>query len=81
MTDAEIIADIFGSPCDYSPIDEEMYKMDNEWCAVVCGRCSFAASMSASNFFCSSVSSCSRASRRLFSMKSKNSVPVSELAL
>jgi len=42
MTDAEIIADIFGSPCDYSPIDEEMYKMDNEWCAVVCGRCSFA---------------------------------------
>lgn len=24
MTDAEIVAEIFGSPCNYSPIDEEM---------------------------------------------------------
>lgn len=24
MTDAEIVAEIFGPPCDYSPIDEEM---------------------------------------------------------
>lgn len=37
MTDAEIIADCFGCPCDYSPIDEEMNEMDNEWCAV-CGK-------------------------------------------
>lgn len=24
MTDAEIVAELFGSPCDYTPIDEEM---------------------------------------------------------
>ena len=24
MTDAEIIAELFGSPCNFSPIDEEM---------------------------------------------------------
>lgn len=35
MTDAEIIADLFGSPCDYSPIDEEMNN--NEWC-VECAK-------------------------------------------
>ena len=32
MTDAEIVADLFGFPCDYSPIDEEMCEMDHEWC-------------------------------------------------
>ena len=38
MTDAEIIADIFGSPCDYSPIDEEMMEMNHDECAEVCGK-------------------------------------------
>ena len=37
MTDAEIIADLFGWPCDYSPIDEEMYEMNHEWC-VECSK-------------------------------------------
>ena len=42
MTDAEIIADLFGWPCDYSPIDEEMYKMDHNECAELCGKRSVA---------------------------------------
>lgn len=31
----EIIAELFGSPCDYSPMDEVMLK--NEQCEKVCG--------------------------------------------
>lgn len=35
MTDAEIVAEIFGCPCNYSPIDEEMcFKGD---CKDICG--------------------------------------------
>ena len=33
MTEAEIIAEIFGEPCNYSPIDEEMSEhCDCEHC-------------------------------------------------
>lgn len=35
MTDAEIIADIFGSPCNYSPIDDEMFADGH--CEQICG--------------------------------------------
>ena len=35
MTDAEIIANIFGSPCNFSPIDEEMFETGE--CADICG--------------------------------------------
>lgn len=35
MTDAEIIADIFGSPCNFSPIDEEMCATIE--CEELCG--------------------------------------------
>ena len=35
MTDAEIIAGLFGSPCNYSPIDEEM-SADGD-CEHICG--------------------------------------------
>lgn len=31
----EIIAELFGSPCDYSPMDEVM--LENEQCEKVCG--------------------------------------------
>lgn len=35
MTDAEIVAEIFGCPCNYSPIDEEMCL--NCDCEHICG--------------------------------------------
>lgn len=35
MTDAEIIAELFGSPCDYCPIDEEMFRSGE--CETICG--------------------------------------------
>ena len=35
MTDAEIIAGIFGPPCNYSPLDEEM--CENLYCDELCG--------------------------------------------
>jgi len=35
MTDAEIIAELFGSPCNYCPIDEEMHI--NYDCENFCG--------------------------------------------
>ncbi len=35
MTDAEIIADLFGCPCNYSPIDEEMCLSGE--CDDICG--------------------------------------------
>lgn len=38
MTDAEIIADCFGCPCDYSPIAEEMMEMNHDECSKVCGK-------------------------------------------
>ena len=35
MTDAEIVAELFGSPCNYCPIDEEMHL--NYDCENFCG--------------------------------------------
>lgn len=35
MTDAEIIADLFGSPCNYYPVDEEMASTGE--CEYICG--------------------------------------------
>jgi hypothetical protein len=35
MTEAEIIAEIFGEPCNYSPIDEEMSEHCD--CEHICG--------------------------------------------
>ena len=35
MTDAEIVAELFGSPCDYCPIDEEMFETGE--CEEICG--------------------------------------------
>ena len=39
MTEQElkIIADNFGTICDYSPMDDEMFEYCNEWCAENCG--------------------------------------------
>ena len=34
MTDAEIIADLFGSPCNYSPVDEIILTDE---CENICG--------------------------------------------
>ena len=36
MTDAEIIADLFGCPCHYTPMDEEL--MASGKCEGVCGK-------------------------------------------
>ena len=39
MTDAEIIADIFGSPCDYSLVDEfAADPIENKKCGENCGK-------------------------------------------
>ena len=35
MTDAEIIADLFGAPCNYCPVDEEMVATGE--CEDICG--------------------------------------------
>ena len=35
MTDAEIVAELFGSPCNYNPIDEEMFATGE--CEDICG--------------------------------------------
>ena len=35
MTDAQIIAEIFGCPCNYCPIDEEMFA--DGGCEYICG--------------------------------------------
>lgn len=35
MTDAQIVAEIFGCPCNYCPIDEEMFADGN--CEYICG--------------------------------------------
>lgn len=35
MTDAEIVAKLFGCPCDFSPMDEEM--MATGECEAICG--------------------------------------------
>ena len=35
MTDAEIIAELFGCPCNYTPIDEEMVATGE--CEDICG--------------------------------------------
>lgn len=35
MTDAEIVANLFGCPCDFTPIDEEMCATG--WCEEMCG--------------------------------------------
>lgn len=35
MSIAKIVSDLFGSPCDYSPIDEEMCM--NGQCEEICG--------------------------------------------
>ena len=39
MTNKElqIIADAFGSPCDYSPMDDIMHEHDDGWCEKNCG--------------------------------------------
>lgn len=35
MTDAEIVAELFGSPCNYSPLDEELGETGD--CEKICG--------------------------------------------
>ena len=40
MTNKElkVIADAFGTPCDYSPMDEFMHENLDEWCEKNCGH-------------------------------------------
>lgn len=36
--ECQIIAEAFGTPCDYSPMDEYMNEKGGEWCEKNCGR-------------------------------------------